>query len=193
MRIIYIIVAALLAGCANPNFEAGMKKADAKDYRGAYQDFQRCANEGNVDCMDNAGWSAGNMRDAETAKRWFTLAARHGSKYAIDRLAAHGWDIPPNDLEEGSDANKKTKRDTYLRSLERICDEYGFKKGTDAFASCMQREDDNHINSVNAANQAESQRWKKASCNAGNTRDCENARTTNCSKDAFGNVQCVSH
>lgn len=94
MRILLLVVL-ILAGCANPNFDAGVNSFNTGDYWAARGYFGNCVNQtGDPACMNNAGVSAERTGDMESAKRWFTLGASKGNADAIANLNRLGWPVP---------------------------------------------------------------------------------------------------
>ena len=86
-----LLIVLLLAGCAAPNLDSGLAKFNAKDFRGAYADFVKCAGDsGDTYCMANAGVAAWNLGDTAAALRWWTLSARKGNHWAATILTDAG-------------------------------------------------------------------------------------------------------
>ena len=81
-----------MAGCAStPSLDSGMAKFNARDFRGAYADFVKCAEDsGDTYCMANAGVAAWNLGDPASALRWWTLSARKGNGWAAEKLTEYG-------------------------------------------------------------------------------------------------------
>lgn len=84
--------------------------------------------------------------------------------------------------------------EAYFQNLRNRCAQYGHKEGTSVFANCVQNEA--RVQEAHDREAADVRREKdrRLSCYAGNKNDCDNKpqRTTNCTKDYFGNVQCVT-
>lgn len=98
MRILFLFVL-LLAGCVNSNFNEGMENAKKNNFNAAFYNFKKCYEQDNDSrCAAAAGLSAEAVGDMNTAKDWYTLAARYGQPQAISWLTAKGWPVPVADL-----------------------------------------------------------------------------------------------
>jgi hypothetical protein len=86
-----LLVTLLLAGCSQPDFEAGLEAYQNKDYPRAAQIWRGLAEDGD----DRAQYYLGNMhraglgmeRDFATAAEWFRRAATQGNAEAQYNLA----------------------------------------------------------------------------------------------------------
>lgn len=115
---IFLLVALLLTGCANQNFNKGVASFNRNEFASAYNFFLLCVNETqDSGCMFNVGMSAyrsPNQDEAEWIKhqeeavRWYTLAARYGNQNAISQLIQLGKPVPAADL-----VQQQTHQPTY--------------------------------------------------------------------------------
>ncbi len=90
-------------------------------------------------------------------------------------------------------AQEQARQEQYMNALRAKCSGYGFQPGTNQFAQCVQNEARAAEARARAQNEAEARAWRQYSCSLGNTAMCDNPPVrTNCTRDAFGNVNCVS-
>ena len=98
MRRLFLVVL-ILAGCANPNFDAGRKNFSTGNYTAAFYNFKTCYEQtSDPVCACDAGTAARSMDDLNAARSWWTLAARYGQPMAISGLTANGWPVPYADI-----------------------------------------------------------------------------------------------
>src|SRR6266853_3581146 len=94
---------------------------------------------------------------------------------------------------EERQAREGAQQERYWNSLRASCSQYGFQLGTSAFAQCVRDEARAAEGRRRAQNEADARVWRQYSCSLGNTAMCDNPpRRTNCARDVFGNVNCVT-
>ena len=86
-------------------------------------------------------------------------------------------------------AQARAQQAAYIASLRDRCVNYGFTAGTDGFARCMQSEARAAQAEANAR-QAEADRALNCAVSNNNAPGC-GPRRVRCSRDQFGNVNCV--
>lgn len=124
----------------------------------------------------------------------FTTAVRIAA-VALFSITLTGCSGMMEAIEQSNERDRQRaqeQNDANWRSVERTCSSFGFQKGTDAFANCMQREVVKFDNARNAAAQAEQKYWADLSCRAGNVQHCENYRATDCVRTGNGGISCVT-
>lgn len=78
-------------------------------------------------------------------------------------------------------------------AMQARCTQYGFQPGSNQFAQCMQNEALAAKTRALAQQEENARAWRRTSCALGNTAMCDSPPVrTNCTRDAFGNVNCVS-
>jgi len=60
----------------------------------------------------------------------------------------------------------------YLARLQVKCDGYGFTRGTDAYAQCLQKADRDEADAYQVYRQQQQDRWKAAQCYSTGRLDC---------------------
>jgi len=88
---------------------------------------------------------------------------------------------------------QRALEEQYWNSLRARWSQYGFQPGTDAFAQCVQKEARAAEASARANKEAEAHARRRYACSMGNAAMCDNPpRQTNCTRDALGNVNCIT-
>ena len=86
-------------------------------------------------------------------------------------------------------AQARAQQEAYIASLRDRCASYGFTAGTDGFARCMQSEARAAQAEANAR-QADADRAFNCAVSNNNAPGC-GPRRMRCTRDLFGNVNCV--
>lgn len=85
-----------------------------------------------------------------------TLPAVQRCVETTPRMSAARWDCISNAHDEDSKAKEADKRQATIKLLQARCDEFGFQRGTDAYANCLMQL--RHQDITNGAIAAEQQR-----------------------------------
>lgn len=97
MRMLFLAVFLLLAGCGTPTqlFEAGRKNFEDGNYAESRKYYLQCFNKFyDAGCLNNYAVAAERMGDMLAAKNSWTLAAQYGSADAVSNLRKHDWPVP---------------------------------------------------------------------------------------------------
>ena len=146
-----IIILILLIGCGSlqEKFEERIKKADARSYRYCVMAISVEANgklnqsEGVFGCHDTE-----NIKNETITK----CESNSGKKCLVSRIYDRFENKIMNNEARGIEEIKIRQRQEYTDNLGSQCTSYGFQKGTQAFADCMLK-----INQQNALNQQQEQ------------------------------------
>lgn len=102
----------------------------------------------------------------------------------------------PEERAETAAQEEEQRRERYqefISALENVCSQYGYRRGTESFAKCVQTERWAVEARAREKQAQKDKAFRDFQCLGGNSAFCENGpRTTNCSKDVHGNVQCVT-
>ena len=90
-------------------------------------------------------------------------------------------------------AEAQAREQSNLDVWRKRCGSYGYREGTDQFASCMQTEARSYESRVRDQQARQDKAQRNLACLAGDKNRCDNKPTvTNCTRDILGNVQCTS-
>ena len=79
--------------------------------------------------------------------------------------------LSPEELKH-YEQQKQLEEQRKFANLQSICDKYGFKRETNAYASCLQRAERDLKDAKDKANQESDERWRRTQCYASGRMDC---------------------
>lgn len=88
-------------------------------------------------------------------------------------------------------AEQQARYEQLMNNLRAGCRQYGYREGTDQFAACMERATRDWMQ---RARQAQAEQEYRDRCFLGATNICEQQpkSTTQCLRDAWGNMTCTT-